>query len=244
MNRNSLFSIAIRDMLFAHWPIKPEYLRPHVPDVLTLDTFEGDAWVGILPHYAAEIKMRSFGGRISFPRLNFRTYVRRNGESGVYFLDLYADSRLSGFIGQKVFGFPYNHAKMSIDRAGDDIQFRCQATDQGAELAEFAVAYRPTDKSFQAESGSIEEFLVERSRYYAFRNEKARLTGHETSSRGRTLRVGEIAREPWKLRPARANIRTNTLFSANSIESPTADPLFHYSRRFDARFGLPRSENV
>ena len=244
MNRNSLFSIAIRDMLFAHWPIKPEYLQPHVPDILTLDTFDGKAWVGIRPHYAAEIKARSFGGRISFPRLNFRTYVKRNGASGVYFLDLYADSRLSGLAGQEIFGFPYNYAKMSINRTSENIQFRCQSAERGAEPGEFDVDYRPADESFQAESGSIEEFLIERSRYYAPEKTKPGLTGHELPFRGRTLRVGEISREPWKLQPAQANIRTNTLFTANDIEPPTAEPLFHYSRRIDARFEFPRSEDV
>jgi uncharacterized protein YqjF (DUF2071 family) len=237
-------SIAIRDMLFAHWPINPEHLQPHVPDILTLDTFDGDAWVGILPHYVPEIKVRSFGGGNSFSRLNFRTYVRRNGEPGVYFLNLYADSRVSGLVGREIFGFPYNHAKMSINRSGDGIQFRCQPTDRGAESGKFDVVYRPTDESFQAESGSIEDFLIERSRYYAPRKEKPGPTGNEIPFCGRTLHVGEIDREPWELHSAQASIRTNTLFTANGIEPPVADPLFHYSRRFDAKFGLPRSEDV
>src|SRR5436190_914176 len=36
-------------LLFAHWPLPVEALRPHVPDALPIDTFDGRAWLGITP---------------------------------------------------------------------------------------------------------------------------------------------------------------------------------------------------
>src|SRR5215472_13293648 len=44
-----------RELLFAHWPVKVQALRPLVPAALTLDTFEGEAWVGIVPFRMSEV---------------------------------------------------------------------------------------------------------------------------------------------------------------------------------------------
>jgi len=36
------------DLLFMHWPIRPEALRPLIPAMLELDTFDGWAWLGVV----------------------------------------------------------------------------------------------------------------------------------------------------------------------------------------------------
>ena len=38
-----------RDLLFTHWEIPNETLRPHVPADLQIDTFGGRAFVGVVP---------------------------------------------------------------------------------------------------------------------------------------------------------------------------------------------------
>ena len=37
------------DLLFAHWRIDAALLRPQIPSALDIDTFEGDAWIGVVP---------------------------------------------------------------------------------------------------------------------------------------------------------------------------------------------------
>src|SRR5512145_337290 len=37
------------DLLFAHWPIAADVLRPKIPAAFHLDLFEGQAWLGIVP---------------------------------------------------------------------------------------------------------------------------------------------------------------------------------------------------
>ena len=37
------------DLLFAHWPVPPERLRPLLPASVPLDVREGSAWVGVTP---------------------------------------------------------------------------------------------------------------------------------------------------------------------------------------------------
>jgi len=68
------------DLLFAHWPVPIEALRPLIPDSLELDTFGGEAWLGIVPFRMADVAPRflpSPPGPGAFPELNVRTYVRR-----------------------------------------------------------------------------------------------------------------------------------------------------------------------
>ena len=40
-----------RDLLFIHWPINPDALRPLIPAPLELDLFEGTAYIGLIPVY-------------------------------------------------------------------------------------------------------------------------------------------------------------------------------------------------
>jgi len=78
-------------LLFMHWPMPAEALRPLIPDPLTIDTFEGIAWMGVTP-------FTMWGLRPVFPpslpalsrshELNVRTYVYLDGIPGVWFLSL------------------------------------------------------------------------------------------------------------------------------------------------------------
>lgn len=46
------------DLLFAHYPIKIEKLRSLVPDSLTIDTFDGVGWVGIVPFHITKCRVK------------------------------------------------------------------------------------------------------------------------------------------------------------------------------------------
>lgn len=56
------------DLLFAHWPVPPEALRPHLPPGLPVDTYEGMAWVGITP-FVATVRPRGLPTLQRFPEL-------------------------------------------------------------------------------------------------------------------------------------------------------------------------------
>src|SRR5689334_17967541 len=80
-----------RDLLFAHWPLPAETLRPFIPPKLTLDTYDDQAWVSVVPfrmtavvpRYAPPVPWFS-----AFLELNVRTYVTGNGKPGVWFFSL------------------------------------------------------------------------------------------------------------------------------------------------------------
>lgn len=46
------------DLLFLHWPVSIAALRPLIPSGLTLDTFEGRAWIGVVPFTMAGVHAR------------------------------------------------------------------------------------------------------------------------------------------------------------------------------------------
>ena len=86
-------------LLFAHWPVKPDVLRPLIPPGLILDTFEGEAWVGVVPFYMSQVRFRyapPFPTTTEFCELNVRTYVMpKGGKPGVWFFSLDASSQLA-----------------------------------------------------------------------------------------------------------------------------------------------------
>ena len=86
------------DLLFAHWPVSQELLRPLVPPELPLDTYDGRCWVAVAPFHMSGIRARlmpRIPGVSALPELNVRTYVSYGGKAGVYFFSLDAASRLA-----------------------------------------------------------------------------------------------------------------------------------------------------
>src|SRR6202022_4209343 len=47
-----------RHLLFAHWPVTAQSLRPIVPPELPIDEFDGSAWVGIIPFWMSGVRAR------------------------------------------------------------------------------------------------------------------------------------------------------------------------------------------
>ncbi len=71
-----------------------------IPLELTLDTWEGQAWVGLVPFYMSGVRpwwSPAIPGVSSFCETNVRTYVHFRGrDPGVYFLSLEASRSLAG----------------------------------------------------------------------------------------------------------------------------------------------------
>ena len=74
------------DLLFAHWAVPVEVLRPLIPRALEIDTFGGQAWLGVVPFRMSGVRMRgtpAIPGFSRVPGLHVRTYVVRDGKPGV-----------------------------------------------------------------------------------------------------------------------------------------------------------------
>ena len=153
------------DLLFAHWPMPVEALRPLVPPGLELDTFDGQAWLGIVPFRMEDVAPRflpAVPGLGAFPELNVRTYVRRGRRRGVWFLSLDAASRFAVEGARAAFHLPYFRARMSSETEAGWVEYRSERVDRRGPAARFEGRYRPIGPVEPAAPGSLAAFLTDR----------------------------------------------------------------------------------
>ena len=114
------------DLLFAHWPIDPAVLRPLIPAPLALDTFDGSAWLGVVPFRMTHVRPLELplpGRAFAFAEVNVRTYVTApDGTRGIWFLSLDGAHGPSATAARLGFGVPYHHARVTSSTDGDWIR--------------------------------------------------------------------------------------------------------------------------
>lgn len=220
-----LLTMTWSDLLFAHWPVAPETVAERLPDAYEVDTYDGRAYLGVVPFVMSDIGPSLLPLERSFGELNLRTYVRGpDGTPGVYFFNLDADDRLSVAIARSLFRLPYYRAEMEVESRGEEVRFRSRRTHRGVPPARFRARYGPDGEFFTPEPGSLEAFLTERYRFYTL------------DDSGRTY-YGDIDHPPWRLAPAWADIAENDLFDANGFDHPAGEPLLHYAREIAVTAG-------
>jgi uncharacterized protein YqjF (DUF2071 family) len=218
------------DLLFMHWPVDAEVLRPLVPPSLGIDTFDGSAWLGVVPFQMTGVRphfLPAVPWLSDFPEINLRTYVTAEGRPGVWFFSLDAHSRPAVRLARASFRLPYFDARMSCDAVDDGIRYRSIRTHRGAPPAEFAARYRPVGGPFESGRDTIENFLTERYCLYS------------ADSKG-VVRRGEIQHRMWPLQPAEVEVGTLAMTRQIGLELPETDPILHFSRRLDVLAWLPR----
>lgn len=218
------------DLLFAHWPMPVEALRPLVPPDLEVDTFEGQAWLGIVPFRMEDVAPRflpAVPGLGTFPEINVRTYVTRRGRAGVWFLSLDAASPITVEGGRAGFHLPYFRASMSSDTEAGWVEYHSERGDRRGAAAVFDGRYRPVGPAAVAPAGSLAAFLTDRRGLYA-------------ADRAGRLAWTAIRHAPWPLQPAEAEIRANSMAAAHGLTLPSVPPLLHFARRLDVKGWWPR----
>src|SRR5919198_1271217 len=80
------------DLVFLHWPVRPDLVRPLIPKEIELEIFDGSCWIGVVPFRMSGVHPRLVPMSLHFPELNLRTYVKRRDKAGVWFFSLDAAS--------------------------------------------------------------------------------------------------------------------------------------------------------
>src|SRR5579859_5771812 len=132
------------DLLFAHWPLPAAILRPHVPARLEIETFGGQAWLGVVPFRMSGVRLRGTPAvpwLSAFPELNVRTYVVADGKPGVWFFSLDAANPMAVAIARAWFHLPYFRACMSCTGTMDGLSTAASAStlEQRAECFKDAI---------------------------------------------------------------------------------------------------------
>jgi uncharacterized protein YqjF (DUF2071 family) len=189
------------DLLFAHYTVDPAVVSKHIPAGLELETWEGKAWIGVVPFRMAGVRPRfipRIPGLSDFAELNVRTYVRRGGLPGVFFFSLDAASPFAVRAARRFFHLPYFDAGMQVHREGAEYVYASRRTHWGAAEARFEARYAPAGASYKSRPGTLDDWLTARYCFYA------------ADSEGNILRC-DIHHKPWRLQPATASITANTL---------------------------------
>lgn len=218
-------------LLFAHWALPPEVIRPLVPPQMQLDTFDGLAWIGVVPFGMANFSPRALPnlpGISHFPELNVRTYVTAPAppgadstvtKPGVFFFSLDAGNPLAVSGARIGFRLPYYNAEMKQAIDGDRVTYTSRRTHRGAAPAAFDAVYEPAGEVYLSPPGTLDHWLTERYCLY--------------TTAGNQLFRADIHHLQWPLQPARAEISVNTMAAAAGITLPDEPPLLHFVRRLD-----------
>lgn len=217
------------NLLFAHWPVAAAALRPLLPPALTVDTYEGEAWVGVIPFHMSNVRPRGIPPLpwlSAFHELNVRTYVRVGERAGIWFFSLDASNPLAVRAARAVVHLPYYDARMRMGVEADgSVVYRSDRTHRGAAAASLDASYRPEGEVRRAAPGTLEHFLVERYELFS-------------ASRRRLFHV-KVAHPPWPLQRASARIALNTMGTAAGIALEGEPTHLHFARRLDVRVRLP-----
>ncbi|MFC3038677.1 YqjF family protein [Virgibacillus xinjiangensis] len=203
------------DLLFLHLPASPETIRRYVPDQMELDTYDGEAWVSIIPFKISDMRIRllpSFPYIRKFLELNVRTYVKRDGIPGIYFFSLDAE-KLLPVLGARMGTLPYYYANMGMKKRGD--WFHYHSKRHGNRELAFKGRYRPMSESRFPEKGTLDHWLLER--YYLW-----------TQVKDHVFTVG-IHHLPWKVADAEAIIEKQGLTPFLPAEATGNRMLLHYA---------------
>lgn len=195
------------ETVMIHFEVSPEVLQRETP--FELDCFGGRAYVTLVAFTMIGLRSRRWprAGRLflrpigTHEFLNIRTYVRVNGESGIYFLVEYLPNRLSVLLGPSVYGLPYRFGRIEYHNSfeADEQSGVVRAGGGGGQPGVLRYRMRRSSESAVAPAGagSLTEFLMER--YSAF------------TRRGEVVRRFRVWHEPWPQVAAVPEILEDTL---------------------------------
>jgi uncharacterized protein len=215
------------NLLFAHWPVNKVDLFPYLPEGLELEQWEGTPWISMSPFFMDLLRLRGLPpppGVRQFLELNIRTYVVRDSQPGIFFLNLDASSLLAVASARLFAHLPYSHAKMSYHTEGEAIRYSSLRQTHRQEEAVFKGIYRATQPfCFHAQPGTLLHWLTERYCLYA------------SDSKGR-LYIGHIHHLPWPLQEAELHIDHNTSMRALGLAHDDTPSLLTFTKRLEVLF--------
>ena len=209
-----------RTLCFMHWEVPETELAKVVPRGLTVDTFDGSAYVGLVTFGMEGVRPRWSPDALAFDFLetNVRTYVHVDGEDpGVYFLSLDAASRIAVAVARSVWGLPYYFARMTQQRDAKRVRYGVQRA--GPTKPKLELSYEVGEALGDSKPGSFEHFLVER---YLLHLEK-----------GGRIWTGQVHHTPYPVQRAQVIEIEDEIVPASGLPVSGAPPIVHYAEGVD-----------
>jgi uncharacterized protein YqjF (DUF2071 family) len=208
-------------LTFLHWSFPPEVISPLLPPQVTLDTFEGKAYVGMVLFTMVDVRfpgLPAWSYLSNFHETNVRTYVHYKGrDPGVWFFSLDAASAFAAQVARAWFKLPYYHSRMELSSGpgGAWYEYRSSRVWPPPTPATYRARSAPRGPAAASTPGTLQHFLAER--YYMY-----------LLSEG-TLYRGQVYHTPYPIRPAELLELDESLLAAAGISRPAQPPLVHFS---------------
>jgi uncharacterized protein YqjF (DUF2071 family) len=200
-----------KKLLFLHWRWDAGEIQKRLPIGLTIDCFDGSAWIGIVPFFMSGIRPAGFPPLpviSDFLELNLRTYVRdESGRPGIWFFSLDANQPLAVWAARIGFALPYRHAVMYSKQIGSWTDY--VSTRSGYQPV-LNYRYRSSGTAEEPALGSLEFFLIERYRLFAFRDGQ--------------LLTGRVSHAPYRISRAAVGRYDPRLLELEGLDAPDRPP--------------------
>jgi uncharacterized protein YqjF (DUF2071 family) len=217
------------DVCFAHWRADADALAQRLPATVAIDSFDGTAWVSVVPFRMMNVHARfmpTLPGFHDVPEINLRTYVRVGGVRGVWFFSLDAARPLVVESARLTTGLPYFHAQITHRENNSGIVYRSTRSDRRSIGGIFTARYQPRESVSSAGDGTLEAFLHERYHFF--------------SIRWGQLVCGTIRHQPWALGPIDIEIERNTMGDIIAMPLPDKPDAAYFARVLDVRAEMVR----
>lgn len=202
-----------RTLAFLHWEVPVEAVAALLPPGLEVDTFEGRAYVGLVPFTMRDVSpwwSPSVPGVSNFHELNVRTYVHAGGRPGVWFFSLDAASSIAVIAARTGWHLPYHRASMEMEETDGEVRYTSRRLWPGPKPADFAVRYRVGEALGHAVPDTFEHFLAERYLLFA--------------RRGGDLTVGQVHHRPYPLHRAEVIEVSESMVAAAGMPATSGPP--------------------
>jgi uncharacterized protein YqjF (DUF2071 family) len=209
---------------FLHWPYDVDVVQRFLPAGLTVEAWDGRAWIGLVP-FEMHVGGPAGPHMVRFPETNVRTYVvGPDGRPGIWFFSLDAGSVAAVTAARASWQLPYFWSRMSIRRDGDEVVYTASRRAPGPAKAGHEITVVAGDAL--SDVGEFEHYLTAR---FTLWNAVA----------GKLMRT-QADHPPWQLRAATAVECREDLLATAGLPAPEGAPIAHYSDGVDVRIGAPR----
>ena len=224
-SRISVVSQDWRHTLFAHWRFDATTLEALIPPALTLDRYDGTAWISLVALRVERPRLTALGCLPILPafvEVNLRTYVTHRGHRGVWFLRIEAATRIGVLVARTLFHAPFHHASLSLH---DGPPIAC--TTAASATAQFV--YEPHSNAVETARDPRSEFLMNR------------LSMFSANTKGQLFR-SDIAHQAWALQRTAPEPRVDAaaMFAKCAITVPPEPPICYYANKMPTKMMLPR----
>jgi uncharacterized protein YqjF (DUF2071 family) len=220
-------------LTFLHWRYDPAEVQALLPPGLTVETFDGSAWVALVP-FVMQARL-PWGPAVpwvsNFPETNVRTYVTGpDGSTGVWFLSLDA-SRLGAVLTARGgYRLPYFWSKMAVDVHQDRFAYTTRRRWPGPRSARSSVQVEVGERFAATDLGDLDHWLTARWTLY--------------SAFPHSVWKARADHGPWALFRAEVCHLDDTLVTSTGLSAPVGDPLVHHSPGVEVRISLPTRVSV